>query len=565
MDSSQSHSTVGSHVAVIGTGMIGLVAMKNLIEQGLQVTAIEQNEFIGGNWHLSPRKGQTTALPWTSFNTSKQTCHYTDFPFPKDVPTHPPAKDVERYLEAYADNFDLKRHVQFSTKVTKIERDDHAKKWTIYTRSTKSDVEDTAEEQQVFDRIVIATGILNVPVDVNIKGIEKFEGEAVHSRDFKEPNRYEGKNVLIMGVGATGVDTQSFLKKANAKTIYLSHRGQYYLLPRMMNGKAFDHTMSLRAMTIIRTLGDWWPRGCAMLFSKAMVSARRKAFPWLDKHPSFMSPRKLDGVEHRIPTFSNDLADNLRDGSVKAVTGVKEITGPKSVTLTDGTVLDDIDAIVVCSGYHYDFSLIKGAGNPTDPKKAPDNYKRINAAKYKDPHDTLPRLYRGFICEQYPESLAVLGHFLIMGPPFVVYDLATMALSSLWSGQAPIPDQKEMARDIDAHYDMVVETLGRGPVPHMGARMFGSDTFIWLNKIAGTGVTDRLLCFSLDAWKLWWKDRKFYNLLTDGVNSPPLLRLFDTGRGRKTWPGAKEAIIANNEDVKQLGEKWKQEQDKKTK
>ncbi|KAJ3962408.1 hypothetical protein N0V92_000885 [Colletotrichum tropicale] len=532
MDPSQSHPTVGSHVAVIGTGMIGLVAMKNLIEQGLQVTAIEQNEFIGGNWHLSPRKGQTTALPWTSFNTSKQTvriafpdscltavsaslqghqCHYTDFPFPKDVPTHPPAKDVERYLEAYADNFDLKRHVQFSTKVTKIERDDDAIRWTIYTRSTKSDLENMAEEQQVFDRIVIATGILNVPVDVNIKGIEKFEGEAVHSRDFKEPSRYEGKNVLIMGVGATGVDTQSFLKKANAKSIYLSHRGQYYL------------------------------------------------------HPSFMSPRKLDGVEHRIPTFSNDLADNLRDGSVKAVTGVKEITGPKSVTLTDGTVLDDIDAIVVCSGYHYDFSLIKGAGNPTDPKKAPDNYKRINAAKYKDPHDTLPRLYRGFISEQYPESLAVLGHFLIMGPPFVVYDLATMALSSLWSGQAPIPDQKEMARDIDAHYDMVVETLGRGPVPHMGARMFGSDTFIWLNKIAGTGVTDRLLCFSLDAWKLWWKDRKFYNLLTDGVNSPPLLRLFDTGRGRKTWPGAKEAIIANNEDVKQLGEKWKQEQDKKTK
>ncbi|KAJ0357239.1 hypothetical protein COL154_010282 [Colletotrichum chrysophilum] len=532
MDSSQSHSTVGSHVAVIGTGMIGLVAMKNLIEQGLQVTAIEQNEFIGGNWHLSPRKGQTTALPWTSFNTSKQTvriafhdfclpavgtnlrghqCHYTDFPFPKDVPTHPPAKDVERYLEAYADNFDLKRHVQFSTKVTKIERDDDANKWTIYTRSTKSDTENAAEEQQIFDRIVIATGILNVPVNVNIKGIDKFEGEAVHSRDFKEPNRYEGKNVLIMGVGATGVDTQSFLKKANAKSIYLSHRGQYYL------------------------------------------------------HPSFMSPRKLDGVEHRIPTFSNDLADNLRDGSVKAVTGVKEITGPKSVTLTDGTVLDDIDAIVVCSGYHYDFSLIKGAGNPTDPKKAPDNYKRINAAKYKDPHDTLPRLYRGFISEQYPESLAVLGHFLIMGPPFVVYDLATMALSSLWSGQAPIPDQKEMARDINAHYDMVVETLGRGPVPHMGARMFGSDTFIWLNKIAGTGVTDRLLCFSLDAWKLWWNDRKFYNLLTDGVNSPPLLRLFDTGRGRKTWPGAKEAIIANNEDVKQLGEKWKQEQDKKTK
>lgn len=120
--------------------------------------------------------------------------------------------------------------MQFSKKVTKIERDDDAKKWKIYTRSTKSDVENATDEQEIFDRIVIATGILNVPFDVDIKEINKFEGEALHSRDFKEPNRYEGKNVLVMGVGATGVDTQSFLKKANAKSIYLSHRGQYYLV-----------------------------------------------------------------------------------------------------------------------------------------------------------------------------------------------------------------------------------------------------------------------------------------------------------------------------------------------
>ena len=63
--------------------------------------------------------------------------------------------------------------------------------------------------------------------------------------------------------------------------------------------------------------------------------------------------RPVDGIFHRIPLFSADLADNLKDGSVKSVMGIQEITGPKTVMLTDGTVLEDIDAIIFCSGYDY--------------------------------------------------------------------------------------------------------------------------------------------------------------------------------------------------------------------
>ncbi|GJC87182.1 monooxygenase aurF [Colletotrichum liriopes] len=84
-----------------------------------------------------------------------------------------------------------------------------------------------------------------------------------------------------------------------------------------------------------------------------------------------------------------------------------------------------------------------------------------------------------------------------------------MALASIWSGDAPLPSREEMAQDIKSHYDTVVDTLKRGPLPHLGFRMFGSDTYDWVNKVAGTGVTDRLACFSLEAWKHWWNDRTF--------------------------------------------------------
>lgn len=276
-----------------------------------------------------------------------------------------------------------------------------------------------------------------------------------------------------------------------------------------------------------------------------------------------MAPRRLDNILHRIPVFSDDLAENLRNGRVQAVTGIKEITGPRSIELTDGTIIDDLDAIIVCSGYHYDFSVVRGAGDPTDPAIAPDHQKRIRAAPHSSEHDKFPRLYRGFISEQYPESLAFLGHVILMKPPFVLYDLITMALSSVWSGSFPVPSAEERRKDIDDHYNFVVDTLHHGPVPHLGLRIAATGSYDWLNRAAGTGVTERLGCFSIEAWKLWWNDRQFYNLLMDGVDTPPVYRLFDTGRGRKPWAGARERIVQLNEEVKQLGERWEEEEKEK--
>ncbi|OHF03911.1 hypothetical protein CORC01_00773 [Colletotrichum orchidophilum] len=555
---------VGNHVGIVGTGALGLLAMKNLKEQGLQVTAFEQNSYLGGLWHFSPKPDQVTALPMTSFNTSKQMAHITDFPFADDDATHPTAKSIERYLEAYATEFDLLPHIKFYTKVNQVERDDANGQWIVHTHTTYPH-EESVMQKHVFDRVVLATGIVNTPNIPDIKGIEKFEGEAIHSLKFKDPYRYSGKNVLLVGVGATSADTQSFLKKANARSITISHRKQFYLVPKMVKGNAFDHGMTRRALTIFRSLGEWWPRGCAMLFTKALDSARQKAYPWLSKHPSFLAPRVLESAEHRIPVLSNDLAENLRDGITRTVPGVSEVSGPKSVTFTDGSVLDDIDAIIICTGYEYDFSLIKGNGDPTNPAKSPDHFERINATRYKDPHVQFARLYRGFLSEEYPESLAFIGHFFIFKAPFVFNDLVTMALASLWSGTVPIPSDEVMAQDINRHYDTVVDTLGRGPLPHLGFRMFGSDTYAWLNKVAGTGVTDRLGCFSKEAWKLWWKDRKFYNLLMDGADSPAVYRLFETERGRKAWPGARDQILKTNQEVKEMGKQWRKQSSAKSK
>lgn len=129
-------------------------------------------------------------------------------------------------MEAYADKFELIKHIELSTTVTSIRRDEEDGVWIVSTRHTRTG----EEEEREYDRVVMATGGLNVRNMPEIKGIEKFAGDAIHSRDFKDPSKYAGKNVLVVGLGSTGADTLSFLKQAGANKLYLSSRSRCSLV-----------------------------------------------------------------------------------------------------------------------------------------------------------------------------------------------------------------------------------------------------------------------------------------------------------------------------------------------
>ena len=63
--------TVGNDVCVVGAGALGLMAIKNLTEQGLNVTAFEHNDYVGGLWQYNLDSDRTTVLPGTKLITSK--------------------------------------------------------------------------------------------------------------------------------------------------------------------------------------------------------------------------------------------------------------------------------------------------------------------------------------------------------------------------------------------------------------------------------------------------------------------------------------------------------------
>lgn len=62
---------LGKRLCVVGAGAIGLVTTKNFLEQGFDVTTIEQNDYVGGLWHITDDVNQTSVLEGTRANLSK--------------------------------------------------------------------------------------------------------------------------------------------------------------------------------------------------------------------------------------------------------------------------------------------------------------------------------------------------------------------------------------------------------------------------------------------------------------------------------------------------------------
>lgn len=48
-------------------GALGLVATKNLVEEGFDVTGFERNAYVGGLWHYTD-DDRTSVLPSESFS-----------------------------------------------------------------------------------------------------------------------------------------------------------------------------------------------------------------------------------------------------------------------------------------------------------------------------------------------------------------------------------------------------------------------------------------------------------------------------------------------------------------
>ncbi|KAL0933856.1 dimethylaniline monooxygenase 2 [Colletotrichum truncatum] len=529
MDNSQAQRP---SVAVIGAGPTGLSMLKTLLEDGFDATLFERRSRVGGLWSFTDDKTMTTALPTTNALLSKYTCGFTDFPMPDKYPPFLMQSQFEEYMESYAEHFGLYKHIVFNALVQKVVRNDDGSKWQVeMIRSGMPDV-------QQFDKVVFCHGYQTKKKMPSYEGQDMFSGTIIHSQQFRNPADFKDQKVVIVGLSATVSDLLPLLVMKSQK-VYLSHRNGTWIASRWRNGLPTDLLVTRWRRQMSFALQSRFP-DLANKLTQLATGILMRQFGEID--PSFRLFEGAVPLSLHATACSDEVLQLLRDGKVTSLHGIKRFTGPRSIEFDDGTILEDVDSVICCTGYKADFDLV--------PFLETSKPKTDDAGH---PYDGAPmhRLYMNIFPPAHADSIAMLTYSGFgKNNGFSFSDVTSMAISNIWRGVSSdlIPSRPEMERAIDRHQRWVAGRwykVNRTDISAVKQWEFQG----FLHKAAGTGMEN--LGWGWRGWLTFFKDPYMCYLINHGVETAHAFRYFETGK-RKTWDGAREAIIHINRLVKQL-------------
>ena len=213
--------------AVIGAGPMGLATARNLKKYGIPFVGFDLNTDVGGLWDID--NPHSTMYESAHLISSKTMTEFKEFPMADDVATYPHHREMKRYFQQYAANFGLYEHYEFSTRVVQVLRD--GDEWLVTTEAN-------GEEQcRRFTGVLIANGTLHTPNLPTLPG--RFDGELMHSSEYRHPSCFDGKRVLVVGCGNSACDI-AVDAVHRAASVDMSVRRGYYFLPKFIGGKATD-------------------------------------------------------------------------------------------------------------------------------------------------------------------------------------------------------------------------------------------------------------------------------------------------------------------------------------
>jgi cation diffusion facilitator CzcD-associated flavoprotein CzcO len=216
---------------IIGAGMSGLYQLYRLRELSMKVRVFEAGTNVGGTWYWNRYPGARFDSESYSYGYSFSKELLAEWEWSEHFAGQP---ETLRYINYVADKFDLRRDIQFKSRVTAAIYREDTRSWTI-----------TLEDGSSFTArfLITAIGPLSTPTLPRIEGRDSFEGKSFHTARWpKEPVDFKGKRVAVIGTGATGVQTiQTIAKDVGHLTVF--QRTPNWCAP-LHNGKIDAETQS---------------------------------------------------------------------------------------------------------------------------------------------------------------------------------------------------------------------------------------------------------------------------------------------------------------------------------
>ncbi|MFD6364392.1 flavin-containing monooxygenase [Streptomyces roseolus] len=308
-------------VYVIGAGPGGLAVAATLRARGVRAVVLEKSGSVGASW-----RGHYDRL---RLHTTRRLSGLPGLRIPRAYGRWVARADVVRYLEAYAEKHEL--DVVTGVEVHRIEPAGNGTgSWTLHASGGR---------RLTGRAVVVATGHNHTPAVPAWPGLDGYEGELIHAREYRNPEPYAGKDVLVVGVGNTGAEIAADLAGGGAARVRLAVRTVPHIVRRTTAGWPAQRTGIL-----VRRLP-------APLVDRLGAGMARFAAPDLAAHGL---PRPDTGIATRaragaVPVQDVGLVDAVRSGKVEVVAAVEALDGAE-VVLADGTRIAP-DVVIAATGY----------------------------------------------------------------------------------------------------------------------------------------------------------------------------------------------------------------------
>jgi hypothetical protein len=338
------------NVCIIGAGSSGIAGAKVLAEHGVPFDCFEVSDEVGGNWAFGNANGMSSAYRSLHINTSRERMEYSDFPMPKDWPDFCHHALIKQYFNDYVDHFGIRDRITFSTAVKRAARGPDGV-WEVAL---------STGETRRYDAVVVANGHHWDPrwPEPAFPGADTFAGRQMHSHDYVDTQGFEGKKVVVLGMGNSAMDIAVEVSLVTERTLLAARRGAW-IIPNYLFGKPSDQLpVNPRIPFSLRQ------RWVHELVKRVVGSPAAFGLP---------EPDHIVGQAH--PTISNYILARVAHGEVVPKPNIAAFEG-SSVRFADGSVEEDVDVVVYCTGYKVTFPFFD-----EDLISAPDNdlplYRRV--------------------------------------------------------------------------------------------------------------------------------------------------------------------------------------------
>jgi len=308
-----------SKFAIVGAGPVGLAIAKALKEHNIPYVEFEADNELGGNWYHG-------VYETAHIISSRKTTEYADYPMPVDYPDFPSAQQMLSYLQSFAQAFDLRANIEFNSKVTGVTpREDEL--WNVQVNGSG---------WRVFKGVVVCNGHHWDRRFPDYPG--KFDGDFIHSKDYKSPDQLAGKKVLVIGGGNSACDIASEAARVGSLCAISIRRG-YWFLPKTICG-----------IPLAEAPIAWMPVSIQRTILKAILKVV------VGDYSQYGLPKPDHQIFEKHPTINSEILHYLKHGRIKAYPDIAKFDG-KRVVFVDGRS-EIFDTVVCATGYHVSFPFL---------------------------------------------------------------------------------------------------------------------------------------------------------------------------------------------------------------